>query len=70
MCTIAKKTSFMHNGDLNLINFNKDNYTCYSCHEHQDVGLLRCKFHSCLVTGVTMLQSFKEYAIMSKSKLF
>jgi len=27
----------MHDGDSNLIRFNKDNYTCYSCHEHQGV---------------------------------
>ncbi len=27
----------MHEGDLNLIHFNEDNYTCYSCHEHQGV---------------------------------
>ncbi len=50
MCKIEKKYhSFMHDGDLNLIHFNKDNYICYSCHEHQGVGALRCKFHSCLV---------------------
>ncbi len=28
----------MHDGDLNLIHFNKDNYTRYSCHEHHGVG--------------------------------
>ncbi len=28
----------MHDGDLNLIHFNKYNYTCYSCHEHQGGG--------------------------------
>ena len=39
----------MHDGDLNLIHFNKDNYTCCSCHDHQGVVALRCKFHSCLV---------------------
>ncbi len=22
----------------NLIHFNKDNYSCYCCHEHQGVG--------------------------------
>ncbi len=27
----------MHDGNLNLIHFNEDNYTCYSCHEHQGV---------------------------------
>ncbi len=25
----------MHDGDLNLIHFNKDYYTCYSWHEYQ-----------------------------------
>ncbi len=49
MCNIAtKKTKIIHDGDLNLIHFNKDYYTCYSCHEHQGVGALWCKFHSCL----------------------
>ncbi len=50
MYKIATKKKFMHDADLNLINFNKDNYTCYSCHEHQGVGVLRYKFHPCLVT--------------------
>ncbi len=50
MCKVAKNKLFMHDGDLNLIHFNKDNYTWYSCHEHhQGVGTLLCKFHSCLV---------------------
>jgi len=39
----------MHDGDLNLIYFNKDNYTCCSCHEHQCMMVLQCKFQSCLI---------------------
>ncbi len=39
----------MHDGDLNLIHFNKDIYTFYYCHEHQSVGALRYKLHSRLV---------------------
>ncbi len=31
----------MHDGDLNLTHFNKDNSTCYSFHEHRGVGVLR-----------------------------
>ncbi len=39
MCKIAQKNHlFMHDGDLNLIHFNKNSYTCNSCHEHQGVG--------------------------------
>lgn len=45
MCKTAK-IQFIHDGDLNLIPCNKNNYTCYSCQEPQGVGALRCKFHS------------------------
>ena len=39
----------MHDDDLNLIHFIKDNYTCYACHEDQGVVVLQCKFNSSLV---------------------
>ncbi len=34
----------MPDGNLNLIHFNEDNYTCYSCHEHQGVVWCVCVF--------------------------
>ncbi len=43
----------MHDGDLNLIHFNKDNYACYSCHEPQGVGALRCKFIPLMFSTLT-----------------
>ncbi len=48
----------MHDGDLNLIHFNKDNYTCYSCHEHQGVGALWCKLIPLMFS--TLTQRFVE----------
>ena len=46
----------MQDGNSLVIHFNKDNYACYSCHEHQGVVALRCKFHSCLHLNVCIWQ--------------
>ena len=48
----------MQDGDLTLpvIHFNKDNYACYSCHEHQ----WRCGANSTHVNSQIRLKKYKR----------